>query len=120
MNPQLLIIDEPTTGLDWRECVRVLELVKKLNESGHTIIMTTHNMNLVALYAKRAVVLRLGEKILDGPVDEVFSETEKLKSAYIKAPQVYRLLSQFPDLRPENYSIQGVADAICAKWKEGA
>ena len=120
MNPQLLLIDEPTTGLDWRECIRVLELVKKLNESGHTIIMTTHNMNLVSLYAKRAVVLRLGEKILDGPVDEVFAESEKLKSAYIKAPQVYRLLSLFPEIRPEDYSIQGVADAICAKRKEGA
>src|SRR5690606_10330154 len=49
MDPKVLIIDEPTTGLDWRECVQVMELVKELNERGHTIIMTTHNMSIVSL-----------------------------------------------------------------------
>lgn len=49
MRPSVLIIDEPTTGLDWGECIRVMELVKELNDAGHTIIMTTHNMNLVSM-----------------------------------------------------------------------
>lgn len=112
MKPQVLIIDEPTTGLDWGECIRVMELVKQLNEAGHTIIMTTHNMNLVSLYASRVVVLRLGEKLLDGPMEEVFSQTEILKTAYIKAPQVYRLTSAFPQLHPKSYSISDVAAHI--------
>jgi len=112
MNPSILIIDEPTTGLDWHECIRVLELVKQLNEAGHTIIMTTHNMNLVALYAKRVVVLRLGEKILDGPMKEVFCETEKLKSAYIKPPQIFQIMSLFPEIKVDDYDIDHVADRI--------
>ncbi len=112
MDPKVLIIDEPTTGLDWRECIHVMELVKKLNERGHTIIMTTHNMSLVSLYAKRVVVLRLGEKILDGPMDEVFSQTELLKSAYIKPPQLFRLLSGHPEIKVQNHSVQGVAKAL--------
>ncbi len=115
MRPKILIIDEPTTGLDWHECVNVLEAVKKLNEDGHTIIMTTHNMNLVSLYAKRAIVLREGEKLLDGPVDEVFEQFEELKSAKVKPPQVYRLLKDFPDIRPDNYRIETVVDALYEK-----
>lgn len=112
MNPKVLIIDEPTTGLDWRECIYVMEMVKKLNEMGHTIIMTTHNMSLVSLYAKRVVVLRLGEKILDGPMDEVFSQTELLKSAYIKPPQLFRLMSSYPELKTRSHSVAAVADLI--------
>jgi energy-coupling factor transport system ATP-binding protein len=113
MNPQVLIIDEPTTGLDWHECIRVMELVKKLNENGHTIIMTTHNMNLVALYAKHVVVLRHGEKLLDGTVEEVFRETEMLKSAYIKAPELFRVMSSFPEIKLKDHSVSGVAAQIC-------
>lgn len=112
MDPKVLIIDEPTTGLDWRECVYVMEMVKKLNERGHTIIMTTHNMSLVSLYAKRVVVLRLGEKILDGPMDEVFSQSELLKSAYIKPPQLFRLMSEYPDIKVTDHSVSAVADLI--------
>lgn len=119
MDPKVLIIDEPTTGLDWRECVQVMELVKELNERGHTIIMTTHNMSIVSLYAKRVVVLRLGEKILDGPTEEVFRETEMLKTAFIKAPQIFRLMSKFPEIKLENYDVNHVAEAIYNHIKGG-
>lgn len=112
MDPKVLIIDEPTTGLDWRECVRVLDLVKQLNEKGHTIIMTTHNMSIVSLYAKRVAVLRLGKKILDGPTNEVFRKTEILKTAFIKAPQIFRLMAQFPQIKLKNYDIDHVAGQI--------
>lgn len=112
MKPSVLIIDEPTTGLDWRECIRVMNLVKKLNDDGHTIIMTTHSMNLVSLYAKRVVVLRFGEKILDGTVDEVFKQTEILKTAYIKAPQIYRIMEAVPEIKVNDYDIETVAEKI--------
>ena len=118
MKPSVLIIDEPTTGLDWGECIRVMELVKQLNEAGHTIIMTTHNMNLVSLYASRVVVLRLGEKLLDGTVDEVFSRTEELKTAYIKPPQVFRLMAAFPEIAVDSYEIPQVAERILAACRE--
>jgi energy-coupling factor transport system ATP-binding protein len=119
MDPKVLIIDEPTTGLDWRECVYVMELVKKLNDRGHTIIMTTHNMSLVSLYAKRVIVLRLGEKILDGPMDEVFSQTELLKTAYIKPPQLFRLASAYPELKGSGHSVAALANTITRLVKKG-
>lgn len=123
MNPVTLIIDEPTTGLDWHECCNVLNLVKRLNEEGHTIIMTTHNMSLVALYAKRVVVMREGEIVLDGGVDEVFQQTETLKTAQIKPPQHYELMSHFPEIALKKYDLDTVAAAIaklCPAQKGGS
>jgi len=91
MEPSILIIDEPTTGQDWKECIALMELVKRLNEKGHTILMTTHNMNLVSLYARRVVVMRLGEIWLDGSTQEVFQQVDLLLEAAIKPPVVYQL-----------------------------
>ena len=119
MDPKILIIDEPTTGLDWRECVYVMEMVKKLNEKGHTIIMTTHNMKLVSLYARRVIVMRMGEKILDGSTNEVFSRTELLRSAYIKPPQIFRLMSRYPELSLIDHSVGAVADRIMQTLAKG-
>lgn len=69
-------------------------------------------MSIVSLYAKRVVVLRLGEKILDGPTEEVFRETEILKTAYIKAPQIFRLMAKFPQIKLKSYDIEHVAEEI--------
>ena len=78
MEPQILIVDEPTTGQDWRECIRLMDLLKPLNERGHTILVTTHNMNLVSLYARRVIVMLAGKIWMDGTTQEVFSRPEKL------------------------------------------
>jgi energy-coupling factor transport system ATP-binding protein len=91
MEPSILIIDEPTTGQDWKESITLMKLVKGLNEKGHTCIVTTHNMNLVSLFAKRVVVMWRGEILLDGPTQDVFREVEILARAGIKPPEVYEV-----------------------------
>jgi energy-coupling factor transport system ATP-binding protein len=91
MEPSILIVDEPTTGQDWKESISVMELVKLLNEKGHTCIVITHNMNLVSLFANRVVVMSEGRILLDGSTQDVFRETEILKRASIKPPEVYML-----------------------------
>jgi len=91
MEPSILIVDEPTTGQDWKESISVMELVKHLNAKGHTCVVITHNMNLLSLYTHRVVVMSEGEVLLDGPTQEVFRETGKLKRAKIKPPEVYEL-----------------------------
>ncbi|MFC2025839.1 energy-coupling factor ABC transporter ATP-binding protein [Chloroflexota bacterium] len=102
MEPSILIIDEPTTGQDWRESISLMELVRGLNERGHTCIVVTHNMNLVSLYAKRVVVMRNAEVYLDGTTQDVFSQVEKLHSAGIKTPEVYQLAhALIPEFRLE-------------------
>lgn len=92
MKPDVLIIDEPTTGQDYRMGKEMMEFYKNLNEKeGKTIIVITHDMNLVAEYAKRIVVLRNGEILCDGPTREVFSQSELLGTTYLRPPQVTRL-----------------------------
>jgi energy-coupling factor transport system ATP-binding protein len=91
MEPSILIIDEPTTGQDWRESTVLMEMVRELNRKGHTCIVTTHNMNLVSLFAQRVIVMREGHITLDGPTQEIFGYGEELKRAWIKPPDVYIL-----------------------------
>jgi len=70
--PRILIFDEPTTGLDARETDRMMQMLLRLNREGHTIIMITHALGLVAAYAHRCVVLDKGHVALDGPTRDVF------------------------------------------------
>ncbi|MEM2896321.1 MAG: energy-coupling factor transporter ATPase [Candidatus Bathyarchaeia archaeon] len=91
MKPKILILDEPTTGQDYKGRYEILEIAKSLHEKGHTIIMITHDMELVAKYAERTIVLGMGEVLLDGPTMKVFSESEILKKTYLKPPQIVQL-----------------------------
>ncbi len=99
MEPAILIIDEPTTGQDWKESTRLMELVRRLNEKGHTCIITTHNMNLVSLFARRVIVMRAGKLFLDGPTQDVFSQVDALLTAWIRPPEVYSMARRlFPGM----------------------
>lgn len=91
MEPSILIIDEPTTGQDWKESMALMELVRQLNESGHTCIVTTHNMNLVSLFARRVIVMRQAKISLDGPTQDIFRYGPELREAWIKPPDIYAL-----------------------------
>jgi energy-coupling factor transporter ATP-binding protein EcfA2 len=91
MEPSILIIDEPTTGQDWKESIALMELVRELHDNGHTCIVTTHNMNLVSLFARRVIVMRQAQITLDGPTQEIFRYGDKLRDAWIKPPDVYAL-----------------------------
>ncbi len=86
VGPKILILDEPTTGLDHGEIVDMMNLLASLNGRGHTIICVTHNMDVVAHYCYRMVVLSGGEIIADGTVREVFGNERVLKRGDIIAP----------------------------------
>lgn len=102
MEPSILIIDEPTTGQDWKESIVLMNLVKQLNENGHTCIVTTHNMNLVSLFARRVVVMRSAQVFMDSHTQEVFSKVDDLLTAGIKPPEVYYLANELlPDYVPD-------------------
>lgn len=73
-NPKIIMLDEPTTGLDERNLSGLLELMKEIvYEHGGTLIMVTHDMEVVAKYASRVVVVNKGEIILNGNPDEIFN-----------------------------------------------
>lgn len=89
--PQVIILDEPTTGLDYMEQRRMMELVRHLNEMGHTIICVTHTMWVVAEYAHRTVVVKEGRIWMDGPTRSVMAREAELIAASLKPPQVVRI-----------------------------
>lgn len=92
--PEVIILDEPTTGLDQKELRSMMELVEGLNRAGHTIIMITHCMPLVAEYASRVVVIKGGRIIRDGLTRNVFSDKEALEDASLIVPPVVTLSSR--------------------------
>jgi energy-coupling factor transporter ATP-binding protein EcfA2 len=91
MEPELIIVDEPTTGQDMKQAEGIMGLLDQLNHDGKTIIIITHNMRLVAEHTKRAVVMLNGKIVADGPVREVFSQTKLLHEAYLAPPQITTL-----------------------------
>lgn len=126
MRTDVIVLDEPTTGQDYKESLQIMDLVKELNDAGHTILFITHDMNLVARYARRAIVLCKGEILLDGTVQEVFSQGEKLKQTYLHPPQILELAGRFQTqgipqdiLTPEDFyqyllsASRGVKDVCC-------
>lgn len=91
VQPQILILDEPTTGLDYRECMRIMELVKTLNETGTTVVMVSHDMEIVADFAERVIVVEQGKIVLDGDCREVLANTELSKVSSVLPPQICEL-----------------------------
>ena len=89
--PKVLILDEPTTGLDYSQQISMMELLKSLNAAGHTIIIITHSMWVVAEYAHRAIVMHDGAVVMDGKVREVFSQQDELESVGMKLPEIVKL-----------------------------
>lgn len=86
--PKIIILDEPTTGLDYREQKKMMSLIKQLNESGHTIIMITHTMWVVSEYAHKVAVVNKGELVMSGTTREVFAQEDKLANYNLKTPGI--------------------------------
>lgn len=91
MQPEILVIDEPTTGQDWAGINRMMSLVDTLNKSGTTIVMITHDMDIVAKYATRTIAMKAGSVVLDGDTRDVFASTDVLKEAFVTPPQCVQL-----------------------------
>ena len=88
LNPEILILDEPTTGLDYRECMEVMEKIRALNENGTTVIMVCHDMEVVLDFAKTILVMNRGEILGQGKTREVLSNHELLQRARLLPPQI--------------------------------
>ena len=86
--PPTIILDEPTTGLDFRECVKVMDVVRELNEGGTTVIMVCHDMEVVGDFARRVIAMTDGRVVTDGATFDVLRDGRVLKEAHILPPQV--------------------------------
>ena len=90
IEPDIIILDEPTTGLTPGETRSILNLAIELNKEGKTIIIITHDMWLVAEYTQRAIVLNNGQILMDGHPRDIFAKLDLLRNAFIEPPQISR------------------------------
>jgi energy-coupling factor transport system ATP-binding protein len=111
MNPDVLVLDEPTTGQDYRESLEIMDIIKSLNDKGKTIIMVTHDMELVSLYTQRVIVLHLGRVIEDGPTAIVLGKTDSLALSHLKSPQILELSQKMAKLNQFKDCLQGIFTA---------
>lgn len=91
MVPPVLVVDEPTTGLDQPGARGILDLLSRWNSDGRTIIVITHDMTLVAERVPRTIVVGGGRILADGPTRQVLSDAALLRQAYLRPPQVTRI-----------------------------
>jgi energy-coupling factor transporter ATP-binding protein EcfA2 len=91
MRPAILIFDEPLTGQDYKGRYDLVNLAAGLHDAGHTVIMISHDMELVARYTQRTLVVGKGRLLLDAPTSEVFDHVDLLRETFIEAPEIIRL-----------------------------
>ena len=92
MEPEILILDEPTAGQDFRHYTEIMEFLKKLNEEmGLTILMITHDMHLMLEYTDRAIVLADGHLLADDLPSRILTNEEISDRAYLKKTSLYDL-----------------------------
>jgi len=92
MEPEIMILDEPTAGQDYKHYTEIMEFVKKINEeSGTTIIMITHDMHLMLEYTSRAIVIADGQMLADTTPAAVLTNSEISDKAYLKRTSLYEL-----------------------------
>ena len=88
MEPPVVVLDEPTTGLDFRECVKVMDVIAELNARGTTVIMVCHDMEVVADYAKRVIAMTAGRVVADGETFAVLRDRDVLARTHLLPPQM--------------------------------
>ncbi|WP_423792000.1 ATP-binding cassette domain-containing protein [Methanocaldococcus indicus] len=92
MEPDIIVLDEPTAGLDPLGASQIMKLLYELNKQGKTIIISTHDVDLVPVYADRVYVMYNGQILKEGTVKEVFEDVESLRKAHLRLPRVAHLV----------------------------
>jgi cobalt/nickel transport system ATP-binding protein len=92
MKPEIIALDEPTANLDPKAVNKILELLLKLNqELGITLVIATHDVDFVPLCSDKVYLLNNGKTVSEGPLKEVFSNTETLRSVDLRLPRIAHL-----------------------------
>lgn len=122
LEPATIVLDEPTTGLDFRECTKVMDLIADLHAEGTTVIMVCHDMEVVGDYAQRVIAMTSGSIVADGPTFTVLRDTAILKRAHLLPPQMtevsMRLVEEDPQLAQTPVAhantLDAMEQAVCA------
>ena len=123
MRPRILVLDEPTAGLDPRARDFLLNDVRRLHAEGTSVVMISHSMDDVARLATRVAVLEKGRLVMEGSPGEIFARVDRLSGMGLDVPQASRLrylLAESGIELPECYQLEELADSLAAYLKGGA
>ena len=123
MRPRILVLDEPTAGLDPRARDFLLNDVRRLHAEGTSVVMISHSMDDVARLATRVAVLEKGRLVMEGSPGAIFARGDRLSSMGLDVPQASRLrylLAESGIELPECYQLEELADSLAAYLKGGA
>ncbi|MBP8613740.1 MAG: energy-coupling factor transporter ATPase [Firmicutes bacterium] len=115
MKPDVLVLDEPAAGLDPRGRKDILDNIKRLHETGITVVLVSHNMEDVAYFCERILVLNEGRLVADGPPREVFTQGTFLESIGLKPPEVTVLMQK---LKSRGWSVREDVLTVEEAYKE--
>jgi energy-coupling factor transport system ATP-binding protein len=111
LRPEIVVVDEPTSSLDRSNRRQIVEMLGALERWVKTVIIATHDMEMVAEWAERIIVLRQGRVIADAPPETIFGDTGLVERARIRPPQVIAL-SNALDIHPVRLSVDAFIDYL--------
>ena len=116
MNTQYIILDEPTSGQDNKEKRRLMELLLDLNRQGITVLLITHDMELLAEYCKRVIIIGNRTKAFDGTPEELFTRRNDLYELGLSRPDSVEMAMAVPGL-PYCPTMEAFREALLARVK---
>ncbi len=119
LNPEIMVLDEPTTGQDYKGCHQILQIARKLHQENRTVVFVTHHMALVAEYAQRVIIMCDGKILLDSKTEDIFGQPDVIRKAHIIPPQITELSQQLPEnlgLPRTPLTVQQLSEAILSRF----
>jgi cobalt/nickel transport system ATP-binding protein len=124
MRPEIMVLDEPTSGLDPKGASQILHLLHRLNQEGMTIVISTHDVDLVPLYASQVYIISEGHIIKEGTPQDVFSDVETIRNANLRLPRIAHLMEilqkkdELPFEKPYPLTIGEARKKLLEEFKE--
>jgi cobalt/nickel transport system ATP-binding protein len=92
MRPKIMVLDEPTSGLDPKGASQIMKLLYELNQGGITIVISTHDVDMVPLYASKVYIMSEGRLIKEGSPQEIFKDVTTVRDANLRLPRIAHLM----------------------------
>lgn len=116
LKPRLLILDEPTSGQDAEESILLMKLLLRLNQAGISILLVTHNMELLLEYTRRTVVMHQGGKVFDGPTEQLFFDPKnELEKWGLRIPVAADVARKLPEEITATRTVEDLVGKIRSK-----
>ena len=117
--PEILVLDEPTTGLDYRACMQMMDTVRQLNQAGTTVLMVCHDMEIVQEFAGRVLAMTDGRIVGDAAPHALFRQKDVLAAAHLLPPQIVQLGAELGGPFEAADTVEQMADAIGEEVRHG-